>query len=46
MDCTPQTRMEKKQSKDNNKNPYNSKHVRKVEDLLNKKILLILNKTK
>ena len=37
MDCTPQTRNEKKQSKYKNKNPYNSKHVRKMEDLLNKK---------
>ncbi len=40
MDCTPQTRNEKKSSKKNNKNPYNSKHVRKMEYLLNKKPII------
>lgn len=31
----PQTRKEKKPDKDKNKNPYKSKHIRKVEALLN-----------
>ena len=41
MDYTiPQTRKEKKQNKEKNKTPYNSKHVRKMEDLLGKKNIL------
>ena len=40
MDYIPQTRNEKKPNKDKNKNPYNSKHVRKMEYLLNKKNII------
>ena len=39
MDYTPQTRNEKKPDKNKNKNPYNSKHIRKVEALLNEKTI-------
>ena len=40
MDYTiPQTRKEKKQNKEK-KTPYNTKHVRKIEDLLGRKNIL------
>ncbi len=33
----PQTRKEMKPDKDKNRNPYNSKHIRKLEARLNSK---------
>ena len=39
MDCTPQTRKEKKPDKGKNKTPYNSKYIRKVEARLNEKTI-------